>query len=181
MTSPATTTLPRVDPNDPIGPLKQITLALLRTKPGRWFGINIASRADPYLLKYTKGKVALGVRLPSALLTTVGATSSEPRTSTVLYFNDGESVILVASNFGQAKHPAWYFNLRRNPQVTLLAGSVSQEFAAQQITAEDEISRVWALAFKVYPLFRNYIEYAAAHDRVIALIRLTPSGKGSAE
>ena len=57
--------------------------------------------------------------LPSALLTTTGAKTGLPRTNPVFYFHDGRDVIVIASNYGNDKHPAWYYNLNANPRAQI--------------------------------------------------------------
>ena len=60
--------------------------------------------------------------MPFASMTTTGAKSGEPRTAAVIYFHDGDDVILIASNYGGTRHPAWYHNLKANPTAILQRG-----------------------------------------------------------
>ena len=43
------------------------------------------------------------------------------RTVPLVYFTDGDRVILMASNYGGTRHPAWYHNIKATPEVTLYA------------------------------------------------------------
>jgi deazaflavin-dependent oxidoreductase (nitroreductase family) len=106
-----------------------------------------------------------------ALLETRGARSGQPRRNGVIYFHDGEQVVIVASKLGMPAHPAWFHNLRANPDV-LLAG---QPFRAQAVDDEDERKRLWALADRVFPAYAAYRERAAAVGRTIPIVRLTPT------
>ena len=54
--------------------------------------------------------------LPVVMLTTIGARSSKPRTMPVLGLPTPDGLAVIASNYGQKHHPAWYFNLRANPE-----------------------------------------------------------------
>ena len=56
---------------------------------------------------------------PMLLLDHVGAKSGNKRTSPLVYVEDGDDIVLVASKGGNPKNPAWYHNLRANPDVTV--------------------------------------------------------------
>lgn len=159
--------LAHVDPSAPHGALHRGYIAFLRTPPGRWTAINVAARVDPWLLRRTGGRVGMGLMLPSALLETTGAKSGQPRACPVLYFHDGEDVILVGSSFGREKDPAWAHNLRAHPDCVL----GDERFRAAVIEDEAERERVWGLADRVYPGYADYRVRAAG--RTIKLFRLT--------
>ena len=61
----------------------------------------------------------MGLLLPTALLETRGARTGQPRRNAVIYFHDGDRVTIIASKLGLPEHPAWFHNLRANPDVTL--------------------------------------------------------------
>ena len=67
--------------------------------------MNIAPKVDSWLLAATRGRLGMALMLPSALLTTTGAQTGQPRTNAVLYFHDGDDVILTASNYGTKNTP----------------------------------------------------------------------------
>ncbi len=69
--------------------------------------------------------------MPFVSMTTTGAKSGEPRTAAVLYFNDGDDVILIASNYGGTRHPAWYHNLKANPTAELRRGDRSGTYVGR--------------------------------------------------
>ena len=81
--SPSTPTddLPRVDPPARVSRPVRAYSALVRTGVGRWLAKNIAPKVDPWLLRATGGRLAMGLMLPSALLTTTGAKTGQPRTN----------------------------------------------------------------------------------------------------
>ena len=67
----------------------------------------------------------LGTRMDGLdilLLTCLGRKSGQKRTVPLPFFRDGAAIVLIASNGGQQKHPAWYHNLGANPEVELLIG-----------------------------------------------------------
>jgi hypothetical protein len=91
--------------------------ALVGTRVMGWVSRLVAWKLDPFLLSLTRGRVRMGMGLPIALLETRGARSGQRRRNAVIYFHDRENVIIVASKLGLSAHPAWFHNLRANPDV----------------------------------------------------------------
>jgi deazaflavin-dependent oxidoreductase (nitroreductase family) len=165
--------VPRVDPSAKRGPVSRRLAQFLRTDQGRWFAINIAARVDPHLLRATRGYVGFGLMLPSANLTTTGAKSGVLRTATILYFTDGDDVILVASSFGRDKHPAWYHNLKANPEATVERAGRSGRYIATEVDDEAERTRLFGLVDQLYPGYADYRDRAGAIGRRIPIMRLS--------
>jgi deazaflavin-dependent oxidoreductase (nitroreductase family) len=105
------------------------------------------------------------------LLTTTGAKTGLPRTLPLLYLDDGDNIILIASNYGKTSHPAWYRNLVANPKVEVLAGKKSGTYSAAEITDAAERDRAWDLALDMYAGYGDY--EGRAGDRTIPLVRLS--------
>jgi deazaflavin-dependent oxidoreductase (nitroreductase family) len=114
--------LPVVDPTAKPSLAKRIMTPLGRSKAGKWTVRNVSRRVDPILVKLTRGRLSTLVFTPAVLLMHTGAKSGVQRVTTLLYFTDNGRVILMASNFGGAHHPAWYHNVKVHPEVTLYAG-----------------------------------------------------------
>lgn len=77
---------------------------------------------DLPVLRLSRGRysvTSLLAGLPVVTVTTIGAKSGQPRSLPLVAIPSGEAVILIASNFGQAHHPAWYYNLRAHLAVQL--------------------------------------------------------------
>ena len=160
--------LKHVDPNKPHPPLRRAWHRVANTAFGRFIGINLASKADPFLLKHTGGRVRLVGSLPTALLTTKGAKSGQERENPIVYFHDGDDVILIASSFGRDKNPGWYYNLKAHPHDVLLNG---EPYDAEETTSPDR-ERLFALAEKVYPGYADYKVRTDAIGRTIPVMRL---------
>lgn len=144
-----------------------------RSSPGNWFLTRIAPRIDPPLLRISGGRFSSAYPVPVMLLTTTGAKSGLPRQLPLLYTADGDSLILVASNYGRAGHPAWYRNLTANPTVEVLAGKHRGTYTATEITDPAERADAWSKALDVYAGYGDY--EVRAGDRKIPLIRLRRS------
>ena len=102
------------------------------------------------------------------LLTTKGRTSGEPRTTPLIYAQDGDRYVIVASKGGAPEHPGWYRNLAKDPNVEL---QVKDEvFPARAHVAEgEERERLWRKANEVWP---HYDEYQTKTDREIPVVVL---------
>jgi len=153
-----------------VSPYERVLETFARTRAGNWYLKQIARRIDPPMLRLTGGRVSSVYPTPVMLLTTTGAKSGQPRTLPLLYLTDGERLILIASNYGNTNHPAWYRNLTANPTVEVLAGKRSGTYTASEITDPGERERAWALALDQYAGYGDYKETAG--DRTIPLIRL---------
>jgi deazaflavin-dependent oxidoreductase (nitroreductase family) len=164
--------IPRADPPTRHGAVDRAVARVLGTEAGRWFAINVASRVDPVLLRVTHGKIGLAIGLPTANLTTTGAKSGAPRTATVVYFNDGDDVILIASSFGRDKHPNWYHNLKVHPRATLKRAGRTGTYDASEVDDEGERQRLFASADRVYAGYSDYRVRAAYLGRRIPIMRL---------
>lgn len=130
--------------------------------------------ADGFVFQRTKGRYTasnLLTGLPIVMLTTTGAKSGKRRISPLLGIPDGEDIIVVASGYGQAKPPAWYYNLRANPEAIAQTGGERRRVVAREVEGEEHV-RLWHLCLEVYPAFAAYEERAG--DRRIPVISLEP-------
>ena len=162
--------LKHVDPHRSRGRFSRAFAAFSATRLGRFLSVNVAWKLDPFLLRATRGRIGLGLVLPTALLETRGAKSGAVRRNGVIYFHDGDRVTIVASRAGDVRHPAWFHNLRANPDVTF--GGIPMR--ATVVSDEAERRRLWALADRVFAPFETYRRDAAKANRTIPIVQLTP-------
>ena len=130
--------------------------------------------ADAFLHWLARSRVGAHLPLPFASMTTIGARSGQPRTTAVLYFNDGDDLILVASNFGGDRHPSWYYNLRANPSVSLVRANHAGTYTATEVTDAAERERLLARSVRVHRGYADYMRRTARIGRRIPIIRLRP-------
>ncbi len=120
----------------------------------------------------TGGRV--GHRIPGSppmlLLDHVGAKSGARRTTPLVYVADGENLVLVASKGGHPKHPAWFHNLRANPDTTVQVGPRHRAVRAR-VADPDERARLWPKAVDTYDGYRGYQQRT---EREIPLVVLEP-------
>ena len=128
--------------------------------------------AHTFAYRATRGVV--GHRLPGTpamlLLEHVGAKSGQRRTSPLVYIRDGEDVVIVASKGGHPKHPAWFHNLKANPDTVVQIGSERRPVRARVATAAER-PRLWDAAVRTYA---GYRDYQARTEREIPLVVLEP-------
>jgi deazaflavin-dependent oxidoreductase (nitroreductase family) len=165
--------IPRVDPRARPAGWKRAIQRLVATRPGAAVHRMIAAPLDAPIMKATGGRVSLAAGvLPVVVLTSTGARSGRRRETPVSYFTDGDDVILMASNYGAARHPGWYHNLLAHPECELHIGQRGGSFVASA-TEGAEHDRLYSLAVNLY---RGYAKYAQQTDgiRTIGVLRLTP-------
>jgi len=157
------------------GPLYRLFARLSGTRAMGWVSRLVAWRVDPLLLRLTRSRVGFALLLPSALLETTGAKTGARRANGVIYFHDGGAPVVIASKLGLPNHPAWFHNLRANPDVRL----GGEAFRAVVVADATERERLWALADRVFPPFADYRARAAAAGRTIPIVRLKAQRPGS--
>ena len=162
--------LRRVDPTGPPGLLVRVCSWLGATRPARFVSRHLFWRLDPFLLRVTRGRVASTLVIPSAVLETRGARTGAVRRHAVIYFHDGDRAVVMASQAGAPRHPAWYHNLLAHPDVVL--GGVPMTAAVVREDAERR--RLEGLADRVLPAFERYRAEAAAAGREIPVVVLVP-------
>jgi deazaflavin-dependent oxidoreductase (nitroreductase family) len=102
------------------------------------------------------------------LLTTTGRRTGKARTVALGSLRDGEDVVVIASNGGLDRHPAWWLNLEAHPEAELQAGRERRAVTAHA-AAPDERARLWADLTALAP---GYLEYERRTDREIPLVVL---------
>jgi deazaflavin-dependent oxidoreductase (nitroreductase family) len=135
--------------------------------PGSWFFARVLHHVDKPVYRLSGERFTLTsllAGLPMAMLTTTGAKSGEPRTVPVLGLPTPDGLAVISSNYGQRNHPAWYHNLRANPEGRVSVDDDARDFRAVEAEGERR-ERVWQEALDVYPGFATY-EKRASHRRI---------------
>lgn len=114
---------------------------------------------------------ALLAGLPVLTVTTVGARSGEPRSVLLVGVPDRERIILIASNWGRSHHPAWHYNLKANPEITLTYRGAAERYVARQVDGVER-DTCWNRAVQLYAGYEDYMRRTG--DRQIPIFLLTP-------
>ncbi|MET0702943.1 MAG: nitroreductase family deazaflavin-dependent oxidoreductase [Mycobacterium sp.] len=130
------------------------------------------SRAQTFVFKKTNGKLGDKFLKGSevGILTTTGRKSGEKRDSPLLFLQEGQRIVLVASQGGRATNPMWYLNLVANPSITFQTKREKLQLTAREAT-DAERDEYWPKLDAMYPDFVNYRSYT---DRKIPIIICDP-------
>jgi len=108
-------------------------------------------------------------KAPVLLLTTTGRKSGQKRTAPVVYLADGHGYVVIGSNAGHSRTPAWSLNLQANPEAEVEVGR--KRLPAARVAAGEERADLWRRHNEQYS---GFDEYEARTDRDIALFVLEP-------
>jgi deazaflavin-dependent oxidoreductase (nitroreductase family) len=124
-------------------------------------------------LKVSGGRLGWeAAKMPVVQLTTIGRKSGEPRTVMLTSpVQQGDTIVIVASKGGADHHPAWFLNLRDNPNVEVASkGEPMHKMTARVATAEER-SDLWPVIIAKY---KGYAGYQTKTEREIPLVMLDP-------
>jgi deazaflavin-dependent oxidoreductase (nitroreductase family) len=107
---------------------------------------------------------------PLLLLHHVGARSGEKRINPVGYLADDPNYLVIGSNGGAPKHPAWYYNLKAQPNTAIEVDAKTVDVTAREATGEERERLFRSLADR----FRQLYEFEGKTSRVMPVIVLTP-------
>lgn len=149
--------------------LRRTILRLAALKPISLVLAWLLPRLDKPILGWTGGRHSLSSLISgieTVTLTTTGAKSGLPRNTTLFPFWDGDRAILIASNFGQKNHPAWHYNMKASPQVSLTRNGQSHQYRASPAQGEQR-ERYYQLAVQSYPGYAAYRQRASHREIVV--------------
>ena len=161
----------------PLSRFQRLMQKIASSKPGAWVFARTQHHLDRLVFKLSGGRTTMAgvlTGLPVVMLANKGAKSGLIRTIPLLCIGDEENpdnLILVASNFGQRHHPAWYYNLRANPQANCTLYGITRTYRAREATGED-YERYWSHALDVYMGFPHY--KIRAGQRHIPIVVMEP-------
>lgn len=144
---------------------------ILMLRPTTAILIRILHRADMLLWKWNGGRFSLTslvAGLPTFKVTTIGAKSKLPRPLPLVGLPAGDKIALIASNFGQAHHPAWYHNLKANPECLVEMNGIDQPYLAREAQGAER-DRFWNMAVSYYAGYTIY-EQTAGTRRIPVMV-----------
>jgi deazaflavin-dependent oxidoreductase (nitroreductase family) len=109
-------------------------------------------------------------RSPILLLNTLGRKSGKKRATPLFYVVEDEDFVIIASKGGTPSHPAWYLNLKANPDATVEVGNRKVRVRAEELDGEEK-ERLWKKMAEMYP---TYDDYQKKTKREIPLLVLHP-------
>jgi deazaflavin-dependent oxidoreductase (nitroreductase family) len=155
-------------------PVQRAMRSLAASGPGSSLFAHVMDRIDEPVYRLTRGRhtfASLVSGLPVILLTTTGARSGLPRTVPVVGLPTADGLAVIASNWGQRRHPAWYHNLLANPAGYVSINGTIRTFRASE-AAGDVRARIWQEALRVYPGWSQYERRASNRDIAVFVLAL---------
>jgi len=130
-------------------------------------------RSHRVVYRLTRGRLLGRVAgMPVLLLTTTGRRSGRPRTTPLTYFESGSDLVIVASNGGEDRPPAWWLNLRDDPRATVTIGTQTVQVTARAAN-DDEYAHLWPTITSTHA---GYAAYARRTTRPIPVMLLSGAG-----
>jgi F420H(2)-dependent quinone reductase len=134
-------------------------------------GLRWAGKLNIPLYRLSGGRIGGKINeAPVLLLTTTGRKSGQARTAPVVYLADGPNMVVIGSNAGHNRTPAWSLNLKANPDAEVEVGRERRPVRAR-VAEGDERADLWS---KHNEQYSGFDEYEARTDRDIALFVLEP-------
>ena len=132
--------------------------------------LKFMNTAHRVLLKGSFGKFGwTAARMPVLELTTIGRKSGQKRAVMLTSpLQEGDTYVIVASRGGDDIHPAWFLNLRDNPNVDVMMRGTTKAMNARAATSEER-ARMWPIIAEKY---KNYAGYQTKTQREIPLVLL---------
>ena len=139
-------------------------------RPVTWLMARILHHADALMLRLSGGRMTFAQfsGLPIIELTTTGVKTGKQRTLPLTGLPDGEKYALIASNFGQAHHPSWYYNLKANPECIVKKDGQEGIYVAREAD-ESENKYYYDMAISYYIGYAAY-KQRAAHRQIPVMV-----------
>lgn len=135
-------------------------------------GLRLAGKFNVPLYRLSRGRLFGNFGgCPVVLLTTTGRKSGEQRTAPVIFMREGEGLVVIGSNAGNARPPAWSLNLKADPQAEVQVKGDRWPVVAR-VTEGEERSDLWKRFTADYS---GFDDYDARTARDIAVFVLEPS------
>ncbi|HTA36468.1 MAG TPA: nitroreductase family deazaflavin-dependent oxidoreductase [Solirubrobacteraceae bacterium] len=128
-------------------------------------------KLNAHVYRLSRGRLLNKVgTAPVLLLTAIGRRSGEPRTVPVVYLADGDRQIVIGSNAGHARTPAWAYNLQANPDAEVQIRG-KRRLVRARVAVGEEREQLWR---KVNEMYEGFDSYDANVTRDIAVFVLEP-------
>ena len=162
---------------DAAGLLQRRMRLLVTTRPVAWLSARYLPGLDRLAFRLTRGRVtpsAWITGLPIVQMTTVGARTGQPRTVRLLGIPHCDGYLIIAANFGEEENPAWYYNVRAHPRVTITTSATSRDYDVYELEG-DERAAGFDRALLLNPGWTRFRQRTVS--RVIPVLRITPSAQ----
>lgn len=153
----------------------KLIVRFAQTRLGSTLFVHVFCPIDKRLIRWTNGAlsttIGTGFRDNTVLLSCTGARSGQRREVPLLATPLDGQFVLVAAAGGQEKNPGWYFNLKANPNCSLLMRGRNEIACVAHEAEAEERERAWAAANAQYP---GYAKYNDLTERRVPVMIVTP-------
>jgi deazaflavin-dependent oxidoreductase (nitroreductase family) len=135
-----------------------------------WLGVHVLTPLDKLLYPRFHGRlVSAGPPvLPLLFLTTTGRKSGQRRSTPLVYLADGDDLVVVASNWGQRRHPQWSANLLALPHAMVEVDGRERSVGARLATPQERV-RLWPKLLAEFPPYQTYANRSGRDLRIFIL------------
>lgn len=149
-----------------------VVRVLGRTRAFAWVAPRVLLPLDLRFAGRRRSVTSLGTDFPLCYLTTKGRRTGEPRIVPLLHVSDPPCAVVIGSNWGRRRDPAWALNLAAEPEATLSVAGKSRPVRARRATAAER-ERYWRQALRFWPGYESYRRRAG---REMPMFVLEPAG-----
>lgn len=153
---------------------QRLIMTLAATRSASWLFARVLPYLDRIVLDLTRNRqtaTRVLTGLPALTITTRGARTGRMYRTPLLYLQEGENYILIATNFGQRENPGWYYNILAHPEIEVTFNGETSRYLGAEVKGIDWRA-YWEMAVAHYPGYSKYQHRAAG--RRIPIIILTP-------
>jgi F420H(2)-dependent quinone reductase len=142
---------------------------LSMTMPDSW--LKATGKLNVPIYRLSRGRIFGNIgTAPVLLLTSTGRRSGQKRTAPVVFLADGDRYVVIGSNAGNERTPAWSYNLQANPDAEIeLRGA--HKLVRARVAECEERAELW---HKVNEMYEGFDDYDAKTSRNIAVFVLEP-------
>jgi F420H(2)-dependent quinone reductase len=125
--------------------------------PPRWL-LKTFTKINVLVYKLSGGRLMNKLSgMPIVLVEMTGAKSGKARTIPLMYVPSESGFVLVASQGGAPRHPLWYHNLVKYPDIVIRHGGEARKCVARRVSDEEK-ARLWPICVEYYPPYQDYQE-----------------------
>jgi deazaflavin-dependent oxidoreductase (nitroreductase family) len=134
--------------------------------------IELFWRIHPKIYAWSGGRIGGSMMgMPVLLLTTKGRKTGLLRTKALMYLPRGDDFVVIASNLGDERHPAWWLNLEATPEASVQVGEQYYPVRAREASGTER-EEIWRDLTEQAPAYDEYAAQTSRHIPVVVLERL---------
>jgi deazaflavin-dependent oxidoreductase (nitroreductase family) len=146
--------------------LQRLMWKVSGSRPGAWLFAKTLHHIDRLVLRLTGGRTTVPeilAGIPVITVVSTGARTGRRREIPLLGVPYGDDIALIGTNFGQRRTPAWYFNLRKNPEADVVYRGQRVSVVAREVEGAER-EAIWARGCEIYAGYAAYARRISGRD-----------------